>query len=151
VLAVPGAAIGTPGAAERKSWVKATPDLDKRLDWVLRDRSLAEALDAVAKSAGLTVNAPGCLDDAQAVAGHDAARATWLDLRRAKTAEALDWLLIPARLQWSMADGAVAVTSARRGSTPAAWVYDASVLAVPSPKQPGEINDGQEQVKAVTT
>ncbi len=64
------------------AWTKDKPELDKRLDLVLRDRSIAEALDAVAMAAGVSVKLiPGSVEDAAGLLGTQSPRVTYLDLR----------------------------------------------------------------------
>jgi hypothetical protein len=76
--------------------------------------------------------------------GHGA-RVTYLDLRGATAAQALDWLLQPLRLSWvpDLGQGAskIVVGSDRRLAHVSAWVYDASVVALPSSKELGGEGD----------
>ena len=125
------AAIEKLRTAQVDAWREKTPALDRRLDLVLRDCDLAAALEQIAKAAGLEEIAlvEGSLDDVQALEVDTHVR--YLDLRRATVAQALDWLLVPARLQWSAEDGRISVASARRTAGDTAWVYDVSVIATP--------------------
>jgi Ca-activated chloride channel family protein len=130
-----------------KTWTKLNPAPEKRLNLVIRNQSLADAIAAVSKAAGLPIKVtPGSLEDAADMTGQKSVRVTFLDLRRATVAEALDWLVQPARLQWTLDNGALVVTSARRGDTAAPWVYDVSMLALPDEKALGEIKDYQERI-----
>lgn len=133
----------------RESWTDEAPALDKRLDLVIRDASLADALQRVAKAAGLDLDvAEGCLDDVADMARVEAVRVTYLDLRGATATQALDWLLLPERLQWRMGDRRVRVTSARRAPVPAPWVYDVSLMALPSAEELAKVEDWQKRVEA---
>jgi len=104
-----------------------------KLDLMVRDQSLQEALDAVSKAAGLALTiVPGSLEDAAELANQPQVRITFLDLRHATVAQALDWLLGPAHLTWRIAGGTLTVASARRlpGNTP--WVYTVDGLLLPT-------------------
>ncbi|HUS45826.1 MAG TPA: VWA domain-containing protein, partial [Phycisphaerae bacterium] len=131
-------------------WTKTVPALGKRLDLVLRDVSMKEALDRVASAAGLAISlVPGSLEDAAAVTQQRELRVVYLDLRGATAAQALDWLLVPERLSWWLADNEVRVASARRLSTAAPWVYDVSLLVMPDQADIEKVKDYQERVKLV--
>jgi hypothetical protein len=125
-----------------KAWKKELPALDKTLDMVIRDKSVAEALDAVAAAAGLKITlVPGSIEDAAAVLGRQDVRVTFLDLRNATVAQALDWILVPARMTWWVEKGAVVAATARRGPGEAAWIYDVSLAAIPAADEFGKDND----------
>jgi len=138
-----------------KTWTKDLRGLDTRLDLVLRDVSMAEACRAVTDAVGRKVLpvqlVPGSVADAAALIGRRNARVTYLDLRRATAAEALDWLSTPARLTWWASGGTIQVGSARRSPVAAPWVYDASNVALPSAKEVGEIKDPKKRIEAVQT
>ena len=133
-----------------KAWAKALLALDKRLDLMIRDRSLAAALADVGKAGGLKASLlPGSVADAAAVAGEDATRVTFLDLRKATAAQALEWLLRPARLTWWVQKGKVVAGPARRGPVPAAWVYDVAAMAIPTDKELAAVKGYAKRVEAV--
>ena len=127
--------------------------LEKRLDLVLRDVSLLEACKAVTEAVGVKVLpiqlVPGSAEDAADVTRRDEVRVTYLDLRGATVAQALDWLTQPERLTWWLAGGTVQVVSARRSHVPSPWVYDVSDIALPSAKEIGEIKDHKKRIEAV--
>jgi Ca-activated chloride channel homolog len=131
------AGIEKTGAEILKIAKKEQPALDKTLDLVIRDKKIDEALLAVGKAAGLTITVfPGSLDDAATVLGVDDVRVTYLDLRGATAAQALDWILVPARMTWLLEKANVTVNTARRqlaGESP--WVYDVSLMALPTAKE----------------
>lgn len=132
-----------------KAWKKDLPGLDKTLDLVVRDLAIAEALAAVAKAAGLKVNlVPGSADDAAAILGLEEARVTFLDLRGATAAQALEWMLTPLRMTWWVEKGAVAAAAARRAPGDSAWVYDVSLAAVPGEKEFQAVKDHGKRVEA---
>src|SRR5204863_2425062 len=114
-------------AADVKAWSEKQPLLSKKLELVLRDQSLEQALSAVGKAAGLDIRLlDGSAADSAALTG-ESPRITYLDLRHATVAEALDWLLQPVRLAWQPdAKGIVAGSDRRRGSS--GWTYDVSAI-----------------------
>lgn len=131
------------------AWTKDQPDLAKRLDLVLRDRSLAESLETIATATGATIRlVPGSVEDVTALSGMQTPRITYLDLRGATVAQALDWILQPAGLRWRpTADGIVA-GSDRRSAGESAWVYELSQLAWPSPDELKAV-PGDQQIMAI--
>ncbi|HEY3324858.1 MAG TPA: VIT domain-containing protein [Planctomycetota bacterium] len=145
-----------------KEWRKAQPALDKKLDMVLRDKPLSEALDAIAQAAGFKTRLlEGSLDDACALALRKELRISYLDLRNATAAQALDWLLTPAGLRWQCGTGAPAGGSAgvpardvfvcsdrRNPELETAWVYDVSRIALPNADEITE-KDYQKQAEAL--
>jgi Ca-activated chloride channel family protein len=129
-------------------WKKALPALDKKLDVVLRDRTLPEALTDVAKSAGLNVELlEGSVDDATTMTGQSQ-HITYLDLRRATAAQALDWLLQPAKMNWIVSGDKIVAGTDRRREGVSAWVYDVSTIALPADKKLAELGDYQKALEA---
>ncbi|HZN32431.1 MAG TPA: VIT domain-containing protein, partial [Pirellulaceae bacterium] len=130
--------------ADIKAWSEKQPLLNTKLDLVLRDQSLEQALAAVAKAAKIDIRLlEGSAADAAALTG-TSPRISYLDLRHATVAQALDWILQPERLSWwpdvardSVAGGPprsgglqiVAGSERRRGE--AGWTYDVSAIALP--------------------
>jgi Ca-activated chloride channel family protein len=142
-------ALETLHADQLKVWSKEMPELSKKLDLVLRDQSLEESLARVAKAAGLSIKiVPGSLADAAALTGAKDLRVTYLDLRHATVAQALDWLLQPERLSWWTAKGTVTVGSERRRGGNSAWVYDVSLIALPDGAELQKLGDWQKGVAA---
>lgn len=134
--------------ARLKDFLKQVPPLNKRLDLVLRDKSLTQALDAVSKAGGVNVRLmPGSLEDAAGLVSKDGTRVPFLDLRGATVAQALDWILLPMRLTWQPAGKEILAASQRRLEGTSAWVYDVSVLALPDAAGLTTLND---DVKAVS-
>jgi len=137
------------GDALLKAWKKDLPGLDKTLDLVIRDKSVAEALEAVARAAGLKVGlVPGSAEDAAAILGAAEVRVTFLDLRGATVAQALDWILTPARMAWRAEKGEVAAATVRRAAGESAWVYDVSLAAIPAGKEFEKIPDHNKRIEA---
>jgi hypothetical protein len=154
IAAVSLAALESLRDERRQAWVKLMPSLGRKLNLVLRDQSLADALAAITSASGTTIQVvPGSLDDVAAIVSPDSARVDFLDLRGATTAQALDWLLLPARLTWQLAAGdtpaptaagGLVVASQRRLDGESAWVYDVSVIAIPDGENP---NDQQQAIE----
>jgi hypothetical protein len=134
-----------------KGWSKELPGLEKRLDFVIRNKSVAEALEAVAKAAGIEIAlVPGSVEDAAGITRRREVRVTYLDLRNATAAQALDWILVPARMTWWAADGKVTAGTVRRSAVKSPWVYDVSLIALPAAKELEEIEDQQKRFEAAT-
>jgi hypothetical protein len=89
---------------------------------------------------------PGSVDDVTALLGEEP-RVSFLDLRRATLAEALDWTLLPANLTWKLVDGKIVAASQRRlaGETP--WVYDVSIATLPTKEELGDFKDHEKSLK----
>ena len=115
------------------AWTKDVRNLHATLDLVLCDQSIPAALEAVGKAGGVKIDLlPGSVADAAAALGRSDVRITYLDLRHATVAQALDWILLPARMNWWVAGGTVTAGTVRRAGGDSAWVYDVSLLALPS-------------------
>jgi len=132
-------------------WSKAAPALEKRLDIVLRDAAIEDALEAVASGgAGLkTDGLIGGAKDPVLRAERGEMRVTYLDLRGATVAQALDWILVPERMTWWVQDGALCAGTARSAPVAGPWVYDVSLLVMPDEKEIEKIEDYQKRVQAV--
>lgn len=126
------------------SWTKQQPALEKVLDLVIRDRSIDEALRQIADSAALEIRlVPGSLEDAARLKQEDV-RVRYVDLRGATVAQALDWILWPARLNWRLENEAIVAGSERRLPGPSAWVYDVSHIAIPSDREMAKYKETHE-------
>ncbi|MBN1918501.1 MAG: VWA domain-containing protein [Verrucomicrobia bacterium] len=112
---------------------KTLPALETKLDLVIRDLSVADALEHLAQTAGFKATIiPGSLDDARAQLDVGEPRVTYLDLRRATAGQALNWLLTPAHLAWRLdEDGGVVVGTSRRMEGASPWVYEVGALMIP--------------------
>ncbi len=133
------------------SWKQSVPVLGKKVDLVLRDVSVEEALEAIEKPAGLRIELiPGSVEDAGKMLAGRRVKVTYLDLRGATAAEALDWLLQPLRLNWVVKTGdaadAILVGSDRRLPRVSAWVYDVRAIALPTPQEQGKVEDHQKAI-----
>ncbi len=120
-----------------KNRAQRTPGLAKRLDLVIRDQSLEDAIQAIARGAGFKVEIlPGSLADAEEMLNVSEIRVTYLDLRRTTVAQALDGLLTPAHLTWRIdKKNTITVGTSRRLPGTSAWVYVVGDLARPSEKE----------------
>ncbi|MEX2558570.1 MAG: VWA domain-containing protein, partial [Pirellulales bacterium] len=87
-----GAALEEIHAAQVRGWVKGLPALGQKLDLVIRDQSVPEALAAVAGAAQIDIQLlPGSVEDAAALLDRTEVRVGFVDLRGATAAQALDW------------------------------------------------------------
>jgi len=136
-----------------ETWAKDLPVLDGRLDVVLRDLSIEEACVAIGRAAAAKPwpirLVAGSAADAAAIRNRRDARVTYLDLRNATVAQALDWLCLPERLIWWVEDGTLHVGSARRSSVASPWVYDVSAIAMPSVKEVNEVKDHKKRIEMI--
>jgi Ca-activated chloride channel family protein len=120
------------GARLTKDAVAALPALKGKLNLVIRNKRIADAVATLAKASGVTMRLqPGCVDDVTAFLNGVEPRAAFLDLRGATITEALDCLLTPAHLTWRVQKGTVLVGVARRMSGDAVWTYQVGDLARP--------------------
>jgi len=130
-------------------WSKELPGLEKRIDLVIRNKSVAEALAAVAKAAGIEIRLiPGSVEDAAAITRRKDVRVTYLDLRNATAAQALDWILVPERMTWWVAKGKVMAGTVRRSGDKSPWVYDVSLAALPLPGELEKIEEPERRFAA---
>jgi len=124
-----------------KAWAQQLPALEKKLDIVLCDLPLRDAISLLAKSAGVPSDViGGSIDDAQSLLQTDDLRVHYLDLRNATAAEGLDWLLTPMQLTWRVEVGEskqprVMIGSTRRMEGISPWVYDVAGIATPSAEE----------------
>jgi hypothetical protein len=120
--------------ADVKAWNEKQPQLATKLDLVLRDQTLEQALAAVAKAANLEIHlAQGSAADAAALTrsvSEGSPRISYLDLRHATVAQALDWILQPLRLSWQPDANRIAAGSDRRRGD-CGWTYDVAAIALP--------------------
>ena len=132
-----------------ESCVKENEALGKKLDLVLRDKSIDEALAEISKVIGLKISlTKGSVDDARSMLVGTQPRISYLDLRRATAAQALDWILQPMQMQWRLADGTVTVATSRRTEGQSVWIYDVSAIAIPPADEFKEIKDQAKATEA---
>ena len=116
---------------------QAHPRLNRKLDFVLRNQALDEAIRTVVEAGGFEPDlVNGSLEDAIELLNLPELRVTYLDLRHATVIQALDWLLAPYHLTWRMKDAdTITVGVTRRLSAPSAWGYTVSHLVIPSDEE----------------
>jgi Ca-activated chloride channel family protein len=109
--------------------LKSFRALGEKLDLVVRNAELEDALAALAKASKVAVHVvPGSFADAAESQRRASLRVAYLDLRGATVAQALTWLTAPLGLDWRADRDSVVVTSSRRLPTRSVWVYEASGL-----------------------
>ena len=116
---------------------KTHQGLNRKLDLVLRNQPLGDAIRTVVKAGGFELKlVSGSLEDVAELLNLRELRVTYLDLRYAAIIQALDWLLTPFHLTWQMSDaGTIAVGATRRLPAPSAWGYAVADLVIPSEKE----------------
>ena len=120
-----------------KRRAQAHPRLNRKLDLVLRNQALDEAIRTVVEAGGFELDrVTGSLADVIELLNLPELRATYLDLRYATVNQALDWLLAPYHLTWQMKDeSTITVGATRRLPAPSAWGYAVSHLVIPSAEE----------------
>jgi hypothetical protein len=141
------AALESLHAQRVESWQQQIPALSTKLDLVLRDMPVREALDVIGQACELKLQLiEGSVGDASQMLSGRNARISYLDVRGATAAQALDWMLHPLRLSWQpqregTAGDTILVGSDRRLPGDSAWVYDVSAIALPSNAEFSGIDD----------
>ena len=120
-----------------KRRAQAHPRLNRKLDLVLRNQALDDAIRTVVEAIGFELDlVRGSLKDAAELLNLPELRVTYLDLRYATIIQGLDWLLAPYHLTWQMKDAdTITVGVTRRLSAPSAWGYTVSHLVIPSDEE----------------
>ena len=120
-----------------KRRAQAHPRLNRKLDFVLRNQALDEAIRTVVEAGGCELDlVNGSLADVIELLNLPELRVTYLDLRYATVIQGLDWLLAPYHLTWQMKDAdTIRVGVTRRLSAPSAWGYAVADLAMPSEEE----------------
>ena len=113
------------------------PRLNRKLELVLRNQTLDDAVRTVAEAGGFQLNlVNGSLQDVAELLNLPELRVVYLDLRHATVTQALDWLLTPYHLMWQMKDaGTITVGASRRLPAPSAWGYAVANLVIPSEEE----------------
>ena len=135
-----------------KRRAQAHPRLNRKLDLVLRNQALDEAIRTVVEAGGFELHlVTGSLADVIELLNLPELRVTYLDLRYATVNQALDWLLAPYHLTWQMKDeGTITVGATRRLPAPSAWGYAVSHLVIP-PAEEIDKDAREESVEAALT
>ena len=115
-----------------KKRAKAYPRLNRKLEIILRNQPLADAIRTLVNGAGFQLElVPGSLKDVAALLNVQELRVTYLDLRQTTLIQGLDWLLAPYHLTWEVkAPDTITVGTARRLPSPSVWGYDVLALAM---------------------
>ena len=131
---------------------KTHPRLNRKLDLVLRNQPLGDAIRTVVNAGEFELDlVSGSLEDVAELLNLRELRVTYLDLRYATVIQALDWLLSPFHLTWQMKDaGTVAVCTTRRLPAPSAWGYAVADLVIPSEKEFKKFNSEEDIENALT-
>ena len=126
-------AIWTLNAEIAKKQATIYPGLNRKLDVILRNQPLVDAIRIVANAGGLQLNVvTGSLRDVAALLNVQELRVAYLDLRHATVTQGLDWLLAPYHLTWRVkAPNTLTVGTARRLPGVSVWGYDVLDLAMP--------------------
>ena len=113
--------------------VEAHPGLNQKLNMVIRNQHLADAIRTLVNAGGFHLDlVPGSLADVKALLWLPECRVTYLDLRHAPVGQALEWLLAPYHLTWRMRDEkTITVGTTRRMSGDSVWGYDVRDIAIP--------------------
>jgi len=130
-------------------WAKTEPVLEKKLNITIQDLSVEDAIRAIARAVRRSDGLVEITQDPVLRAERGEMRVTYLDLRGATVAQALDWILVPERMTWWLRDGALRAGTARSAPVAGPWVYDVSLLVMPDEKEIEKIEDYQKRVQAV--
>ena len=135
-----------------KRRAQSHPRLNRKLDLVLRNQPLDDAIRTVVEAGGCELDlVDGSLADVIAMLNLPELRVTYLDLRQATMIQALDWLLAPYHLTWQMKDeGTITVGVTRRLSAPSAWGYAVADLAMPSEEEINSFTSETDFANALT-
>ena len=120
-------------ASLTRQWSQDLPVLDKKLDLIIRNKPVAQALADLALAAGMKIELlPGSEQDSCRLLGTTGCQVVWLDLRGVDVAQALDRMTRELRLEWRAEKDHVVVGSQRLFADVCAWIYDVSPLVHPS-------------------
>ena len=120
-----------------KRRAQAFPRLNRKLDLVIRNQPLDDAIRTVVEAGEFQLELVyGSLEDAAELLNLPELRVTYLDLRHATMVQALDWLLAPYHLTWQMKDAdTIAIGASRRLPAPSVWGYAIADLTMPSEEE----------------
>ena len=132
-VATAAVAIQSLSDAILKKRVEAYPGLNRKLNLVLRNQPLADAVRTLVTAGDFQVDVvPGSLDDVATLLYVPEPRVTYLDLRHATVVQGLEWLLAPYHLTWHMTDAkTIRVGTARRMPGTSVWGYDVHDIVIP--------------------
>ena len=146
------AAIRTLSDEIAKKRTQAHPALNQRLNLVLRNQGLADAIRTVVNAAGFQLDlVPGSLSDVDALLKSRAHRVTYLDLRQVTAIQGLERLIAPYHLTWQVkVPDTITVGTARRMQGTSVWGYDVLDLVMPSVNEFDEDNRQESVENALT-
>ena len=126
-------AIWTLGNEIANKRAKVYPGLNRKLDLILRNQPLVDAIRTVVNAGGFQLDlVPGSLDDVTVLLGVTELRVTYFDLQHATVVQGLEWLLAPYHLTWQVkAPDTIMVGTARRMPRHSVWGYDILALVMP--------------------
>ena len=112
---------------------QAYPGLNRKLNVVLRNQRLADAIRTLVNAGGFYFDlVPGSLDDVATLLNLAECRVPYLDVRHATMIQGLEWLLAPYHLTWRMKDAkTITIGTARRMPGPSVWGYDVHDIVIP--------------------
>ncbi len=146
------AAIRTLSDEIEKKRAQAHPELNQKLNLVLRNQGLADAIRTLVNTAGFQLDlVPGSLSDVDALLKSRAHRVTYLDLRQATVIQGLERLIAPYHLTWEVkVPDTITVGTARRMQGNSVWGYDVLDLAMPLVNELDEDNPQESVENALT-
>ena len=126
-------AIWTLNAEIAEKRAEVYPGLNRKLDVILRNQPLVDAMQTVVNAGGFQLEVvQGSLKDVAALLNVPALRVPYLDVRHATVIQGLEWLLAPYHLTWHMKNAeTLTVGTARRLPGVSVWGYDVLDLALP--------------------
>ena len=135
-----------------KSRSQSYPRLNRKLDFVIRNQSLDDAIRTVVVASEFQLKlVHGSLEDVAELLNLPELRVTYLDLRHATMIQALDWLLAPYHLTWQMKDAdTIAIGTSRRLPAPSAWGYVVADLVIPTEGEIGNSTSEADLENALT-
>ena len=126
-------AIWTLGNEIAKKRAKVYPGLNRKLDLILRNQPLVDAIRTLVNAGGFQLDlVPGSIDDVTRLLDVTEPRVPYLDLRHATVVQGLEWLLAPYHLTWRIkTPDTIMVGTARRMPRHSVWGYDVLALTMP--------------------
>jgi len=122
---------------QEQSRVAKYPALGRMVNQQLRNISITDAVELLAAISGMSVNiVPGSLADTASLTPSDTlANISYLDLRNANVAQALNMVLNGNNLAWTVTGNEIVVASTRRLAATSSWVYPVHYLQKPATSQ----------------
>ena len=133
IIATAAAAIQSLSDKILKKRVEAHPGLKRKLNLVLRNQHLTDAILTLVNAGGFQLDlVPGSLDDVAALLNLQECYVTYLDLRHATVVQGLEWLLAPYHLTWRMKDAeTITIGTTQRMPGTSVWIYNIYDIMIP--------------------